>query len=410
VSPIGELAEAMAPHTEADPAALLIHGLVLFGNLVGRNPTFRVGGDVHRVNEDAVCSGDTSIGRKGLAWAEISAVMREVDPIWADTGLQTGLSSGEGLIHVVRDTVEVEELVQVRGGAITGTQRVVKDPGVLDKRVTIIEPEFAKTLRVSRREGNTLSAVIRQAWDDGNLRVLTRQNPIRATGAHLSIIGHITPEELRRELRTTDMASGFINRFLVVLARRSRSLPEGGAMERSVRARLVARLQQAAERARQVHELSRDDESREHWHAVYPQLTRPRVGLVGAICNRAPAHVLRLSCIYALADESALIRLKHQLAALAVWRYAEASAIRIFGLKTGNRLADFFLALLRQHPEGLTRTQLSEALHKHGRADEIHAALQLLSEYGLARCEQQPASKSGGRPVHRWFAVNFDAK
>ncbi len=46
------------------------------------------------------------------------------------------------------------------------------------------------------REGNTLSAIIRQAWDTGNLQVKTRNNPNRATGAHISIIGHITKDEL----------------------------------------------------------------------------------------------------------------------------------------------------------------------------------------------------------------------
>jgi hypothetical protein len=57
---------------------------------------------------------------------------------------------------------------------ITGYQTVVKDDGVKDKRLMVVEPEFAAPLRVSERDGNTLSAVVRQAWDTGRLRVLTK--------------------------------------------------------------------------------------------------------------------------------------------------------------------------------------------------------------------------------------------
>ena len=94
-----------------------------------------------------------------------------------------------------------------------------------DKRLTVVETEFAKVLRVSRRENNTLSTILRQCWDDGALRVMTRNSPLMATGAHVSIIGHITPLELRQELKTTDMASGFINRFFLVLVKRRLSAP-----------------------------------------------------------------------------------------------------------------------------------------------------------------------------------------
>ena len=42
------------------------------------------------------------------------------------------------------------------------------------------------------REGNTLSYVTRQSWDGGRLQVMTRNNPMKATDAHVSKVGHIT--------------------------------------------------------------------------------------------------------------------------------------------------------------------------------------------------------------------------
>jgi len=50
-------------------------------------------------------------------------------------------------------------------------------------------------LKQTERQGNTLSAVLRQAWESGNLRTLTKNSPTRATDAHVSIIGHITADE-----------------------------------------------------------------------------------------------------------------------------------------------------------------------------------------------------------------------
>ncbi|MBI4512277.1 MAG: hypothetical protein HY698_21770 [Deltaproteobacteria bacterium] len=55
-------------------------------------------------------------------------------------------------------------------GHLTGL--VVVDPGVDDKRLLVIETEFARVLQVHTREGNTLSDIIRQAWDVLPLRRL----------------------------------------------------------------------------------------------------------------------------------------------------------------------------------------------------------------------------------------------
>src|SRR5262249_22824377 len=108
---------------------------------------------------------------------------------------------------------------------------VEADPGVADKRLLCVESEFASVVRVLEREGNTLSATIRQAWESGNLRTLVKNNPACATGAHISIVGHVTVEEVRRYLSATEQANGFGNRFCWALVRRSKVLPDGGALD-----------------------------------------------------------------------------------------------------------------------------------------------------------------------------------
>ena len=67
--------------------------------------------------------------------------------------------------------------------------------------------------------------------------------------------------------------------------------------------------------------------------------------------------MLRLSMIYALLDRSETIQVEHLQAAHAIWRYAEASARRIFGEQTGDPLLERFLELIKSQP-GISRRDL----------------------------------------------------
>ena len=195
----GDFVRAVEPHSEADPVALLIQFMVAFGNVIGRRAHFRAESDQHFLNLFCVLVGRTSKGRKGTSWGRVKKVMEQVDAQWAGGRVVTGLSSGEGLIWEVRDPIYQRRSCRRNGQ--TEEQDVLADAGVADKRLTVLESEFARTLKVMSRESNTLSAIIRQAWDTGDLRAMTRNSPARATGGHISIIGHVTKEELRRTVR-----------------------------------------------------------------------------------------------------------------------------------------------------------------------------------------------------------------
>jgi hypothetical protein len=153
-----------------------------------------------------------------------------LDADWAQQHIKGGLSSGEGLIWAVRDPLRKQEPVKEKG-TVVAYKEVEADPGVSDKRLLCYEPEFASVLKVVERQCNTLSNLIRQAWDGGELRSLTKNSPAQATGAHISVIGHVTPEDVRRYLSATEQANGFGNRFLWIGVKRSKVLPEGGQLD-----------------------------------------------------------------------------------------------------------------------------------------------------------------------------------
>ncbi len=211
----GTVVRAIEPHTEAAPVGLLVQFLVLFGNLIGRSAHFVAEGARHYMNLYAVMVGLTGKGRKGSSYAQVRRVLESVDPDWAQSRVQSGLSSGEGLIWAVRDPIEKDEPIKDKQTKeVTGYQKVMTDLGVADKRLMVFQAEFASVLKVMAREGNTLSDLIRLGWDTGDLQSMTKNTPAQATGAHISIVGHITRDEAREYLNRTEMANGFANRFL----------------------------------------------------------------------------------------------------------------------------------------------------------------------------------------------------
>lgn len=265
------------------------------------------------------------------------------------------------------------------------------------------EAEYGGTLKIANRPGNSLSAVLRQAWDGAPLRTLTKNSPQQALEPHVSVVGHATDEEVRQQLRSTDVANGFANRFIWVRVKRSKLLPDGGTLRRRDLTPLVAELRRAVEEARRYGRIERDSAARELWHQVYPVLAEGEPGIVGALTARAEAQVNRLSMVYALLDRSATIHVEHLRAALALWDYSHRSIRFLFGRHSGDSVADKLRAALEETPEGLTRTQLHQRCGRHIQASRLDQALQALAQSGSAICA--PPEPSGGRPTERWLSA-----
>ncbi|MGZ9189556.1 MAG: hypothetical protein ACXW39_05820, partial [Nitrospira sp.] len=186
----GRIALAIEPHTEADPAALLVQTLIAIGNALGRGPHTYVGATSHSAALMAAVVGETSAGRKGTGFKEVLSVVRPSAPNWADC-VTSGLATGEGLIHALRDQ---------------------DDEPFKEKRMLLVEAEFSRTLRVASRPENIVTNIIRQAWDGDPLSNITKKAPETASDHHISIIAHTTSADITRFLSETDMLNGFGNR------------------------------------------------------------------------------------------------------------------------------------------------------------------------------------------------------
>lgn len=383
---VGEIVKAFAGSTEAAPEPIAMQFLIAVGSAMGRGPAFEIGATRHGVNENLIVAGKTSKARKGDGKGIALRVIELADPEWASRCVASGLSSGEGLVHRVRDPIERLDK--------KGFPEIV-DEGVSDKRLLVVETEFVGVLKVMAREGNTVSPVLRDAWDGrAVLGTLTKSSPTRASAAHISVIGHTTTEDLHAHLADVDAANGLMNRFLFVLTTRERLLPMPARVPSHVLDALAHRVRRALDAARDVTEMRLTRAAEALWCGIYPALTADVPGLVGAVLGRAEPHVLRLAVIFTLLREAQEIDVTDLEAALAAWDVCDGSARMIFAGRTGDALADRVRDALLPG-ETVAMDELHDRLGRHALAAKLRAALGLLVGLGVIRVAQE---ETGGRP------------
>jgi hypothetical protein len=384
----GQIVKSVAPHTEADPAALLVQLLAVFGCTVGPGAHVWVANAEQRALLHPLIVGRTSDGAKGTALSVVEAVRRRALPDF-DANTTSGLSSAEGLIEAVRDGDE--------------------DTCVEDKRLLVKESEYRTVLTRSRREGNTLGPVLRQAWDGDTLRTLSRtSNRLTATATHISVIGHITPREFTNTVSGTDISGGSVNRLLICLSKRSRLDSRFGNIPQEVLATAAAMFSEAHTAASGRRNVDFADNFWPAWARTYRELNRdrPESDASDATARGVP-HVLRLSLLYALMDKAEEIGAQHLKAAQALWRYCEASAVWLFSSYEAETLRAASTGLTefirKAGSEGCTRTQISRGFFKgHASSDEIGRQLSDLVHNGVVVViEEDTSGRPRSRYVHR---------
>ncbi|HEY1843003.1 MAG TPA: DUF3987 domain-containing protein, partial [Mycobacterium sp.] len=396
----GRIVNLVAPHTEADPAAILVQLLAEFGATVGSSPHFMAGNDRHQAIINPLVVGRTNNGAKGTGLAVVEAIRQRALP-WFDEFTTSGLSSAEGLIEMVRDpSGEPDEKDY--------------DPGVADKRLLIKESEYKSVLVRMRRDGNTLGPTLRDAFDCRTLRTLTRKhNRLTATDPHIVVIGHVTPGEFRATLQDSDLSGGTVNRMLICLSRRSRLHSRLGNLPGNVLAAAAGLFEAAYKAAAPRREMKFTDQFWGLWDAAYRELNRDRPDSRATEATaRAVTMVLRLSMLYALLDSRDAIDVEHLDAALSLWAYAEHSARWLFSSheleaqrESAGGLATF---ILDGGEAGRTRTEISREYFKGNKpAAEINAELAPLVHDGvLIEIKEETGARPILRYVHRTLRNN----
>jgi hypothetical protein len=351
--------------------------------------------------------GATGTGRKGSAISAAETFFSYGEQPPRLPKVIYGVSSGEGVIHKVRDRKTKNEFNR----KTQQIEEIVADEGVTDKRVVFCLSEFQQYIASMRRQDSILASVIRQAWDKGTIASPSKNDEVIASNAHISIIASISKEELLTETTQTDAHNGTLNRFLFGCAQRSRLLPEGGEFEALYQSHQWAELQrQFTENIRNsltfTMRIHRENDTQDDWgrnqfpdRGLYKRLSEPRIGLWGAITARAAQQLIRMSLISAIINGHRSIQSSDQEAAREYWRYCDDSTRYIFGNRVQDPRAVRLLIQLREVPEGMNRREINAALHYS--SDDLEQSLTWLAEVGLIYRRDEPTA---GRTAQRWFA------
>ena len=375
----GKAVQALTPHSEADPAALLLQFLAAFGNLIGSAPHALVGSTRHPLSLFVILVGESSKARKGTSWRQIAELFAEVDPDWTQHRVTTIQPTPANILESLRN----------------------RQPAT-DRRLLLLAEEFASVLHLLSRRSGQLSAMLRCAWDGGDLNAHDGHRTVRAIAPHISLVGHITQSELVQHLGRDQSHNGFANRCLWTSVYRSQSLPEGGSLPPHQSTVLVRELERTMHWINNQPQLifRRSEDARALWNDCYPTLAESRLDLFGAATSRAEAQVLRLSALYAALDTSPLVETCHLQAALAVWNYCRASARLLFHSASLDPTARRINLAVNAHPEGLSKTQIRALFHGHITVERIDRALEQLATLGLISSQTSAAGR--GRPATQW--------
>jgi len=382
---IGEFVQEVDSFTEADPAAILFQCLVAIGCFIGVDFYCYAGGQ-QRAKLFTVAVGNSAKARKGTSWAIVRSLMEAIDLHFVNNQIIGGLGSGEAIISILKDKDEHSTTKH-------------------DPRLLISGGEFAQVLQVMNREGSTLSTVIREGWDNQPIFNIVKDKTTKVSNHHISIIAHITQEELITLFKTNDFTNGFGNRFLFYNSRRSKYLPFTKEISPEIFSKYgyAFRDKIADLRNNSKFKLEMSPSASTLWLEIYNDLSRDRYGQVGAILSRAEAQVTRIALIYAIMEGACWIDLPHLEAALAVWDYVEQSSARIFSSVTKGITNENKIIRVLTDNKTISRSEVYSLLGNNPSKDEIDRLRDSLSESGILRFKQ--ISNFKGRPSEVWEYV-----
>jgi hypothetical protein len=382
--PIGEFSQKAGLQTQADPVAIHFQGLTLYGTCVGRMPHVMAGNDRHTAALHIIVVGRSAKGGKGTSYA----VARELTFLVCDAirkRIMSGFGSGEALILELALDPETGKPAD-------------------DERLVVFEVEFGALLAKCRREGSTMAATVRAAWDGVPLANRTKGGgKLIADKHHIGAIGHITADELRLRMSDIDIVGGTANRWLHIWANKR---PMDGSLGNVPQSLLTEYAGLLAANLQKVHgttEVRFTSDAEALWKGLARRVDADDPsGLLGHVIGRAVPQCLRLALVYALADGQRVIDVDHVRAASAAWDYSRATAALIYGESTGDRRADVLLAALREAgADGMDSTSCNRELNN--RPGAVKKARTLLETLGLAAVVKVPTGQGGTRQL--MFAV-----
>jgi hypothetical protein len=265
---------------------------------------------------------------------------------------------------------------------------------------------------VASREKNTLSAMIRTAWDGKTISPLVKNSKWKASHPHIVITAHITSFELIAKMTNTDAQSGFMNRFIILHIVRPKLVPLPKRTPDKDIDRVAAKVAEAVKFAigsdvtnRNGLKVTLSPEAENLWRSVYPEMTKEHDGIRGSLLARTEIYCRMLAMIFALLDKTAVIEVRHFQAAFAWINYWIDSVHYIFGNLASKIKAEKLEKDAKSVYEficknsGCTRTEITRFYkNKPMGTVEITKALNHLTNASPPLVKQDKKPRSDGKP------------
>ena len=422
-----EIIKECCSRSEAVPVAVCAHVLMRFAALVGPMVYLPIGDERRRLNEFMLMIGPTGLG-KGASGHGPKRIFKRVEEylqLDLDRQLQAGksqgvnrfsqlkvhsggLSSGEGLAAALED----------------GKAGSDDNPPVTDKRLFVLEPEFSNIMSLCQRVGNTLSIVLRNAFDGMPIQPLTKRDKVKVSDPFVCLLANITDKELTRHEQGDMMAAnGMLNRFLILWQQPTRDVPFPDPIPDERVDHLARQLADQIIAARRGHHethyqrirslswcLNLNESARRYWSRHYSALiNRPDAEQVQALTRRHRLHALILGGLFALLEGHTIIQKAHLKTALAWVDYSRQSVTYAYQSQRLQQQAEenhraarrilYAVVLLNQKHGRCTRTDLHNFYQRKLKAAAITQALETLMNWIPPLVIQTADTLASGRSV-----------
>jgi hypothetical protein len=240
------------------------------------------------------------------------------------------------------------------------------------------------------------------------------KDQLRATAPHIGFIGHITPEDLHSALAQEDgdRTGGFYNRFILLPAKRVRTLPFGGKPPACDG--IVAQVRDALKAlgppvpASDPITLEWADDAMTAWESFYiaAKSAHPFLSGLDGFHDRLAPQVMRVAMLFAVIDGSPEIHRQHLVAAKALCLHAlDASRDLLAECDRGHerpgRLVDRVRAAMKSADGDFTKTDVWNRIGRHAKSVALDTAIDMLVSEGSWLRISVNCSAHQARPRYR---------
>lgn len=382
---IDEFLSLIEPTTEADSLGIIIIFLNMFGSMVGTNVHLEQGDLKHRANFFSLIVGDTANGRKGTTLKVVKDFFNLVDPQFFLDSVRNGLSSGEGVIKFLADSN--------KKGVFT---------------LLAIQPEASAVFKNFERNGNKLSELIREAFDDDPIANMSVSNEMRVERHYICFIFLITKAELLHAIKAVELLNGFANRFIWALVHRSKILSNPPKADVDKLSRLAIKIREAVNFARAQTVIKLTEEAELMWDSIYQKIHKDKPDThTSGLKGRFDVLTLRLALNFALLDQSDKVTVKHLEAANELIEISEHCIESIFERKSSvlDSVSNKILNGLSRERDWVTQTSIMNRFFSNNiKSDLLNEKLNTLESQNYIK--RKITKSDGKKSITQWCILD----